>query len=99
MLQGDTKIYNWPDVPLEDLYDVVNWQTKPYRKIRYLRNIIALDTETAKYNDDILFITDWSFTIEDFGCIYGNRVQDLIELLRRLIDLLDIKEKNRMLAK
>ena len=96
MLPEDTKIYNWPDVPLEDLYDVVNWQTKPYRKIRYLRNIIALDTETAKYNDDILFITDWSFTIEEFGCIYGNKVEDLVELLRSLIDMLDIKDRNRM---
>lgn len=74
----------------------MDWQVKPYKRIRFLRNIIALDTETSKLTDEILFITDWSLTIEEFGCIYGNRIEDMINVLQRICDMLQIREKNRM---
>lgn len=92
------RIIEYQSADLEELYNVIGWNVKPYRKIRFISNIIALDTETTKYNDEILFITDWSFTIENYGCIYGNRVQDLVELLRRLTGMFDTSENNRMLV-
>lgn len=94
---GTSNIYNYEDFNIIDVLPVLSWNVKPYNKTRFLRNIIALDTETTKLNDEILFITDWSFTIEDYGCIYGHRVQDLITLISDLCDALGTSESARIL--
>lgn len=91
------RIFYYPEVPYEDLYDVSDWRVKPHQKEKYYKQIVALDTETAKYNDDILFITDWTITIEDFGCIYGNHVEDAICCINKIIETIDLKPENRLL--
>ena len=50
------------------------------------KEIITFDTETSKYTDDILFITDWSITIQDNACIYGHNVKDLIYSIDKIVD-------------
>ena len=47
------KIYNYEDVDIADILPALSWNVKPYNKTRFLRNIIALDTETAKLTDEI----------------------------------------------
>lgn len=86
------RILYYPDIPWEDLYSISCWTEKPYQKKRYYRNIIALDTETAKAADDILFITDWTLTIEEFGCIYGNSVSDLMHTLSKVTQMIETSE-------
>lgn len=47
--------------------------------------IITVDTETFVYlNKDIGFVTDWTITIENDCCIYGNHVSDLIDTIDRI---------------
>lgn len=91
------RILYYPYVPWNELYDIIGWNIKPYRKERYLSNIAALDTETAKLDDDILFITDWTLTIEKFGCVYGNNVSDLMTVLTTISEMLESSEQNRIL--
>lgn len=51
--------------------------------------IITVDTETFVFDKkDIGFITDWTITIEDDCCIYGNHVSDLIKTIDRICDTL-----------
>lgn len=89
------RIINYPCVPWDDLYTISSWRQKPRRKEKYYSQIIALDTETSKYSEDILFITDWTLTIEDFGCIYGNRAADLMDCLQTLCKTIVASESNR----
>lgn len=89
-------------IPVQDLtLDIIpNQETDfshpPYRKYQVYRKIITLDTETSQYNDEILFITDWTLTIEDVGCIYGHRVQDLMYTLQGISEYLDISQNRRL---
>ena len=48
--------------------------------------VLTFDTETAQYTDDILFVTDWSFTVQDQICVEGHRVQDAVEMFKWLND-------------
>lgn len=89
------RLLKWPDIPWDDLYTISSWRQKPRRKEKYYSPIIALDTETSKYDSEILFITDWTLTIEDFGCIYGNRAADLIDCLRSLVETIQTGTANR----
>lgn len=51
--------------------------------------IITVDTETYVYSDkQIGFVTDWTITIENDCCIYGNHVSDLINTIDRIADTL-----------
>lgn len=51
--------------------------------------IITVDTETFVFDKkDIGFITDWTITIENECCIYGNHVSDLIDTIDRIADTL-----------
>ena len=93
-----SQIYDYPDVPFDLLYDAADWTIKPYRKIRYFRQIVALDTETSQLADDVLVVTDWSLTMEEFGCIYGHLVRDLMELLSKICSMLEVSEKNKLVV-
>ena len=51
--------------------------------------IITVDTETyVSDKDDIGWITDWTITIENDCCIYGNHASDLINTIDRICDTL-----------
>lgn len=57
--------------------------------LQVYEKIITVDTETFVFdNKDIGYITDWSITIEDECCIYGNHVSDLINTIDRIADTL-----------
>lgn len=57
--------------------------------------IITLDTETYVYPDkEIGFITDWTITIENDACLYGNHVKDLIKTIDRILDTLHADDKH-----
>lgn len=66
--------------------------------IYYAENIITADAETAKYTDEILFITDWSVTIENVSVIYGNNVQDFVQFFQNIIDLICREENHRIVV-
>lgn len=55
--------------------------------------IITLDTETSfvPYTD-IGYITDWSITIEDNVCIYGNHIKDLITTIEKIANAVNADE-------
>ena len=47
--------------------------------------VITVDTETYVYDKkDIGFVTDWTITIENDACIYGNHVSDLVETIDKI---------------
>ena len=52
----------------------------------YTKQIITLDTETTKYTDDILFVVDWSITIQNNITVYGHRIQDLVYTLKQILN-------------
>lgn len=55
--------------------------------------IITLDTETSFIpHTDIGYITDWSITIEDEVCLYGNHVKDLISTIEKIAKVLNANE-------
>lgn len=57
--------------------------------LQVYEKIITVDTETFVFNKkDIGYITDWSITIEDECCIYGNHVSDLVDTIDRIADTL-----------
>lgn len=57
--------------------------------LQVYEKIITVDTETFVFdNKDIGFITDWTITIENECCIYGNHVFDLINTIDRIADTL-----------
>lgn len=57
--------------------------------LQVYEKIITVDTETFVFDKkDIGFITDWSITIENECCIYGNHVSDLIDTIDRIADTL-----------
>lgn len=57
--------------------------------LQVYEKIIAIDTETFVFNKkDIGYITDWTITIEDECCIYGNHVSDLVDTIDRIADTL-----------
>lgn len=59
------------------------------RMLQVYEKIITVDTETFVFDKkDIGFITDWSITIENECCIYGNHVSDLINTIDRIADTL-----------
>lgn len=91
------KIWHFPTVEWDSIYSISEWREKPYKKEKVYSKIISLDTETSKENDEILYITDWSITIEDFGCIYGNTISDLITTINKILSILDASEKARVL--
>lgn len=55
----------------------------------FYEKIITIDTETYVDSErDIGWITDWTITIENDACIYGNHVSDLIATIDRICDTL-----------
>lgn len=57
--------------------------------LQVYEKIITVDTETFVFNKkDIGYITDWSITIENEWCIYGNHVSDLVDTIDRIADTL-----------
>lgn len=57
--------------------------------LQVYEKIITVDTETFVFDKkDIGYITDWSITIENECCIYGNHVSDLIDTIDRIADTL-----------
>lgn len=57
--------------------------------LQVYEKIITVDTETFVFDKkDIGFITDWTITIENECCIYGNHVSDLIDTIDRIADTL-----------
>lgn len=57
--------------------------------LQVYEKIITVDTETFVFNKkDIGYITDWSITIENECCIYGNHVSDLVDTIDRIADTL-----------
>lgn len=57
--------------------------------LQVYEKIITVDTETFVFDKkDIGFITDWTITIENECCIYGNHVFDLIDTIDRIADTL-----------
>lgn len=90
-------IWQYPSVSWDQIYSISEWREKPYKKEKVFSKIIALDTETSKETEEILYITDWSITIENFGCIYGNKIQDLIQCMNKLLFMLEANDRNRVL--
>lgn len=57
--------------------------------LQVYEKIITVDTETFVFDKkDIGYITDWSITIENECCIYGNHVSDLVDTIDRIADTL-----------
>lgn len=57
--------------------------------LQVYEKIITVDTETFVFDKkDIGYITDWSITIENECCIYGNHVSDLVDTIDRIVDTL-----------
>ena len=57
--------------------------------LQVYEKIITVDTETFVFdNKDIGFITDWTITIENECCIYGNHVADLVNTIDKIADTL-----------
>lgn len=57
--------------------------------LQVYEKIITVDTETFVFDKkDIGYITDWSITIENEYCIYGNHVSDLVDTIDRIADTL-----------
>lgn len=57
--------------------------------LQVYEKIITVDTETFVFDKkDIGYITDWTITIENECCIYGNHVSDLINTIDRIADTL-----------
>lgn len=53
--------------------------------LQVYEKIITVDTETFVFDKkDIGYITDWTITIENECCIYGNHVSDLINTIDRI---------------
>lgn len=64
--------------------------------LQVYEKIITVDTETFVFNKkDIGYITDWSITIENECCIYGNHVSDLVDTIDRIADTLHA-DKNHL---
>lgn len=56
------------------------------RFLSVYEKVITVDTETYVYSDkQIGFITDWTITIENDCCIYGNHVSDLLETIDKIL--------------
>lgn len=57
--------------------------------LQVYEKIITVDTETFVFDKkDIGYITDWTITIENECCLYGNHVSDLINTIDRIADTL-----------
>lgn len=57
--------------------------------LQVYEKIITVDTETFVFDKkDIGYITDWSITIENECCIYGNHVSDLVDTIDRIANTL-----------
>lgn len=55
----------------------------------FYEKIITIDTETyVSETEDIGWITDWTITIENDCCLYGNHVSDLLDTIDRICDTL-----------
>jgi hypothetical protein len=55
----------------------------------FYEKIITIDTETyVSDTEDIGWITDWTITIENDCCLYGNHVRNLINTIDRICDTL-----------
>lgn len=55
----------------------------------FYEKIITIDSETyVSDTEDIGWITDWTITIENDSCLYGNHVRDLINTIDRICDTL-----------
>lgn len=77
----------WTDFDYS-LLNSAKWLSRKKRGkyLKYYEKVITADTETCKYTDEIIYVTDWSVTIQDIGVIYGNNIQDMIKFLSNVID-------------
>ena len=69
---------------------------KGKERLYYWSQVITADTETARYTDDILFVTDWSITMQDIGCVYGHHARDMIRFLTNVMERLKISGNRRL---
>ena len=53
------------------------------------KTVLTFDTETAQYTEEILFVTDWSFTVQDQLCVEGHKVQEAVEMFKWMNDQAD----------
>lgn len=65
-----------------------NGRYKNHRK-DICSTVLTFDTETTQYTEQILFVTDWSFTVGDQLCVEGHKVQDAVEMFKWLNDQAD----------
>lgn len=84
------KIVNFKDFDYRCLFngDFIRRSNAGHTQLVYDK-IITVDTETFVFDKkDIGYITDWTITIENECCIYGNHVSDLIDTIDRIADTL-----------
>lgn len=83
MTWQDAKLYR-PGI-LDDIpFNFASNRKKGKNAKRLLSQVVTFDTETCEYSPEILFVTDWSFSIQDQITIEGHRVQDAIELFKSI---------------
>lgn len=82
-------------------FDLLNYgefitRIKWKKRMNYYDRIITLDTETTKYDDETVFVTDWSITIEEISCIYGHHVRDCVNTISKIMQTLGCDETHRI---
>lgn len=77
-----------------DFISRIKWKQREH----YYEPIITADTETAKYNNEILFVTDWSITIEGIAVVYGHHVRDMIEFIQNMMKYLGCDSHHRIVV-
>lgn len=85
MTWQEAKLYR-PGILEECRFSFVgNGRYKNHRK-DICSTVMTFDTETTQYTEQILFVTDWSFTVGDQLCVEGHKVQDAVEMFKWLND-------------
>ena len=85
MTWNDAKIY-YPGILGECKFAFKNNRRYKDNRKDVCATVLTFDTETAQYTDKILFVTDWSFTVQDQLCVEGHKVQDAVDMFRWLND-------------
>lgn len=86
MTWEEAKLY-YPGIADEIHIDFASNRRKGKNSKQLSKPVITFDTETSQYTDEILFISDWSLTVQDNITIEGHRVQDAISLFVALDEM------------
>ena len=79
----DAKAYH-PGILEECTFSFQDNHRKRGNRKNICKTVLTFDTETSQYTDEIIFVSDWSFTVQEQLCIEGHKVQDAIALFKWL---------------